>query len=210
MTGKLTPKQQRFVGEYLVDLNATQAAIRAGYSAKTAHSSGPRLLENVGVQAALTARRLELEKSTGVTQERVLMELAKVGFSDIRKAVRWRGLVTQTGEEDEHGVPIVRVHNEVELVSSDDIDDDTAAAISEVSQTKEGLKVKFASKLDALDKIGRHLGMFKPETAPPPGAGDVNVTINNVEVNLTQVRQELGDIFDAVARRPAVEPPSEH
>lgn len=56
-TAKLTEKQQRFVEEYLIDLNATQAAIRAGYSAKTADQQGSRMLANVKVQQAIMAKK---------------------------------------------------------------------------------------------------------------------------------------------------------
>jgi phage terminase small subunit len=66
---KLTPKQLRFVDEYLVDLNATQAAIRAGYSAKTANEQGARLLSNVMVQAALAERMKAREQRTEVNDE---------------------------------------------------------------------------------------------------------------------------------------------
>ena len=69
---KLTPKQQRFVEEYLVDLNATQAAIRAGYSAKTVNQQGPRLLVNVGVQAAIQAAQQERSVRVQCTQDSVL------------------------------------------------------------------------------------------------------------------------------------------
>jgi phage terminase small subunit len=68
----MTPKQQRFVNEYLIDLSATQAAIRAGYSEKTAHSQGPRLLENVEVKAAIEKALAEREKRTEITQDWVL------------------------------------------------------------------------------------------------------------------------------------------
>ncbi len=79
-TERLTPKREKFVQEYLVDLNAAQAAIRAGYSAKTARSIGQRLLTNVDIQSAIERRRLELREATQVTQERVVQELALVAF----------------------------------------------------------------------------------------------------------------------------------
>ena len=69
---KLTPKQQCFVSEYLVDLNATQAAIRAGYSARTAEQQGPRLLGNVGVAASVQAAMEARSERTGITQDYVL------------------------------------------------------------------------------------------------------------------------------------------
>lgn len=72
--GKLTEKRQRFVDEYLIDLNATQAAIRAGYSVKTANEQGARLLANVSIQEAISKAMAERSKRTGVNQDRVVLE----------------------------------------------------------------------------------------------------------------------------------------
>lgn len=163
----LTPKQQRFVGEYLVDLNATQAAMRAGYSEATAYSQGQRLLKNVEVAAAVGCRRAELAKKVELTQEMIVAELAKIGFSDIRKAVKWFSqtniaAVDAIEGEIEDGSIRFAVANQVELISSGDIDDETAAAIAEVSMNAQGgLKVKFHDKQTALVNLGKHLGMFK-------------------------------------------------
>ena len=75
---KLTARQERFVDEYLLDLNATQAAIRAGYSAKTAHSCGPRLLENAGVAAAITSAKQERTEASKIDAAYVLRKLQLV------------------------------------------------------------------------------------------------------------------------------------
>lgn len=82
---KLTPKQQRFVDEYLVDLNATQAAIRAGYSAKTARQIGERLLSNVDIQAALSARMKARETRTAITQDAVLSDIEAIKQDAMQK-----------------------------------------------------------------------------------------------------------------------------
>ncbi len=156
----LTIKKRLFVDEYLIDLNATQAAIRAGYSAKTASSQGERLLRNVEVQSELTKRMSARQHRTEITQDRVLQELAKIGFSDIRKIVQWGNTEVVTGVDDE-GEATVEVHHGLRLIGADDIDDATAAAISEISEGREGLKVKLHDKKGALVDIGRHLGMFK-------------------------------------------------
>lgn len=152
----LTPKQQRFVTEYLVDLNGTQAAIRAGYSAGAAEVQASRLLSNAKVQSAVQAAMNRREKRTEITQDRVLQELAKIGFADIRKAVRWsnqqREALTAEGA--------LTLENEVLLVPSAEVDDATAAAISEVSQGQHGLRIKMHDKRAALVDMGRHLGMF--------------------------------------------------
>lgn len=70
--GELTPKQEAFVREYLIDLNATQAAIRAGYSQKTANEQGARLLANVSIASAIDVLKLKREVKTEITAEWVL------------------------------------------------------------------------------------------------------------------------------------------
>lgn len=82
MTNKLTPRQARFVEEYLVDLNASAAARRAGYAPKNADVAGPRLLVNVGIAAAIAAAKAKRSVSTGITQERVLRELEALAHSN--------------------------------------------------------------------------------------------------------------------------------
>jgi len=75
MSKKLTPKQQRFVSEYLIDSNATQAAIRAGYSEKTAQQTGSRLLLNVVIQAAIKAGQKKIAKRNDLTVDDLVREL---------------------------------------------------------------------------------------------------------------------------------------
>lgn len=145
---KLTPKQRRFVEEYLVDLNATKAAIRAGYSAKTAEFQASRLLRNVKVQEAIAERMKAREKRTEITQDRVLSELAKIAFGDKRALMEWgpRG---------------------VKLKDSATLTDEQAAQVSEVSEsvTNAGgtMKLKTHDKVKALELLGKHLGMFKDQ-----------------------------------------------
>jgi phage terminase small subunit len=160
----LTAKQQRFVEEYLVDLNATQAANRAGYSPATAYSQGQRLLKNAEVAAAVAAAQQERSERIEITQDMVIRELAKIGFADMRKLLRWTGNLPQMdeAEAEETGEVSISCANFVQLFDSNNLDDDIAGAIAEISQTKDGaLKVKLHDKQAALVNIGRHLGMFK-------------------------------------------------
>ena len=142
---ELTPKQKMFVAEYLVDLNATQAAIRAGYSPRTAKSIGQRLLTFVDVQAAIQEAMKNREKRTLVTADMVVAELAKMGFSNIGKYAKWSG-------------------DSVSLEPSEALGEDELACVAEVSQTatQNGNSVKFKlhDKKGALELLGRHLGMF--------------------------------------------------
>lgn len=158
----LNARQLRFVEEYLIDLNATQAAIRAGYSKKTAAQIGEENLRKPEISAAVQKAQAERSQRTQITQDAVLQELAKIGFSDIRKVVQWgptelRVVLDKDGGDSGKTAP----YHGVRLINVEDIDDDTAAAISEVSHGKDGLKVKLHDKKGALVDIGRHLGMFK-------------------------------------------------
>ena len=183
----LTNRQRRFVDEYLIDLNATQAAIRSGYSAKTAQEQASRLLSNVMVHAAISDRMKAREHRTEITQDRVLKELAKIGFSDIRKALDWVPEVAVVDEETGQ----TALMNGVALIPSEKIDDDTAAAISEISQTAQGVKIKLHDKRAALVDIGRHLGMFKDkvEVSGPNGG-----PLQHTEMTKEEFAQIAADI----------------
>lgn len=159
----LTNKQRRFVDEYLIDLNATQAAIRAGYSSKTARQIGEQNLSKLDIAKAVQAAQAARSERTEITQDMVLRELAKIGFADIRKVMRW-GNTTIRAEPGQDGEVVMVPYHGLALMDSSEIDDSTAAAISEVSQGKEGLKVKMHDKKGALVDIGRHLGMFTDKT----------------------------------------------
>ena len=151
---KLTAKQRRFVEEYLIDLNATQAAIRAGYSEKAARIQGCENLTKPNIQSAIAEAQKARSDRTEVTADMVVKELARIGFSDLRN------MLTPNGS----------------LLDPQDWDDDTAAAISSievVTNTGEGgkdedgrkivehtHKIKVWDKNNALEKLGKHLGMF--------------------------------------------------
>lgn len=83
MAKRLTAKQKKFVDEYLIDLNATQAAIRAGYSEKTARTQGNRMLTNVDIQNYLVKRQNKCQERTEITQDMIIDELAKIGLFDL-------------------------------------------------------------------------------------------------------------------------------
>lgn len=157
--GKLTPKQARFVNEYLIDLNAAQAAIRAGYSLKTAGTIAGQNLSKLDIQEAIAARQKVFQAKVDVNQERVLRELIRVGFSDLRKVATWGadGMVLHAsdGLEDDAALAIQEVACIKRTRRYDNDDDDPI--IQEAVTTK----AKLYNKLDALEKLGRHLGLFK-------------------------------------------------
>ena len=106
---KLNPKQQRFVEEYLIDLNATQAAIRAGYSPKTATAIASENLSKPSISAAIACAMAERSKRTGITQDRILEELAKVAFIKLTDIVDDTGKIKAgaTDEDRAADLPIV-------------------------------------------------------------------------------------------------------
>lgn len=159
----LTPKQQRFAEEYLIDLNATQAAIRAGYSENGAGQSAFNLLKKPEIQALIEKLRAKTSVKLEVTRERVINELAKIAFSDIRSVVKWGRVKIQAYD----GIP--EAVYDIDLIPSDEISEDAAAAVAEVRKTRDGLSVKMLDKKGALDSLGKHLGLWTPsdEDEPP-------------------------------------------
>lgn len=141
----LTPKQKKFVEEYLIDLNATQAAIRAGYSAKTAGRIAQELLTKTHISYAIKSRRDALSKKTEVSQERIVAEMARLAFLDCRKFF------------NDDGTPIP-IHK---------LSDDAAAAIVGVDVVQIGnaeigvgsvIKYKMPDKNKALENLAKILG----------------------------------------------------
>lgn len=90
MAVALTPKQQRFVDEYLVDLNATQAAIRTGFSERTAYSSGQRMLKKVEVARAIGAAQKDLSERTKITQDMVLKRWWVIANAEVNDLIQYR------------------------------------------------------------------------------------------------------------------------
>jgi len=141
----MTNKQKRFCEEYLIDLNATQAAIRAGYSPRSAHAIATETLQKPAVRACIDKALAEQSSRTGVTADRVVRELAKVAFVNSDDVVDF-GSAT---------------------VKPDASKDDTAAIASvrvKTIPTKDGdgveREIKLADKLKALELLGKRYGLF--------------------------------------------------
>ena len=146
----MNDKQRRFVAEYLVDLNGTQAAIRAGYSARTAESQASTLLRNPKVRTAVSEGKAKQLAKADVTAQRVLNEIARLSFSDARKLF------------DESG----------NLKPLHELTDDEAAAIASVEivvQPKRGAedrdpdtihKIKVWDKTRSLEMLAKHFGLL--------------------------------------------------
>lgn len=161
----LTDKQKQFCEEYLIDLNATQAAIRAGYSPKTAEQTASRLLRNVKLQEYIAERQKELSRSTQITQERVIKELALIAFSnnaDYAHVVEKKMQVEAGGALvdvlDKDGKPVM--YRTVEPVLTEELTEEQKRALAVIKKGRDGLEVKSCDKVKALELLGKHLGIF--------------------------------------------------
>lgn len=160
MGRELTQKQVAFIEEYLIDLNATQAAIRAGYSKHTAKEQGCQLLTKLNIQAAIDKKVAARSKRTEITQDMVVKELARIAFLDPRR------LYTEEGE-------LIQIHK---------LPADVAAAIGglDVTSTKGDnsvttKKIKLIDKKGSLEMLARHLKMFTDNTNKDD---EINITVD--------------------------------
>lgn len=165
---KLTPKQERFCEEYLIDLNATQSAIRAGYSVNTANRIASELLSKLDIQEKIAELKAERSKRTEITQDRVIKELAAMAFAKATDYARVEG-------------GLVFITPTAELTPTQQ------AAIVGIKQTQAGIEIKLA-KDRALEMLGRHLGMFNDKL-------ELSGAVANPYANLTEA--ELKKLADA-------------
>lgn len=161
---RLTLKQERFVQAYLETGNAAEAYRQAydvgDMSPANIGKEAHRLLQHPQIAPMIAAARQALAEKHGINAEWILQQLKHVAGADIRKAVTWSGVeIVEEGKDGKPGK--VRAANDVLLVGSDQIDDATAAAIAEISQGQHGVRIKFHDKLAALEKLGRHAGVFE-------------------------------------------------
>ena len=168
---ELTDKQKAFVNEYLIDLNATQAAIRAGYSAKNAGKIGSQLLEKTRISAEINKAMAKRERRTEITQDRVLKELATIGFfqiTDFMKVDKGQLVIKDTSDVDLENIP----------------------AISGIKATQFGLDVRFHDKVKALELIGEHLGMWSGNTGNADSLARLDEILSEVKNNATKSEAE--------------------
>lgn len=185
---ELTAKEQRFVDEYLVDLNGTQAAIRAGYSEDSAAVIAFDNLRKPNIARAVANRQLAIRQKLQISAEAVVRETARLAFADIRNVARFN---------DERGV---------QFLDDDELSDDAAATIAEVSsettyrpgkrKDDEGMnvekrRVKMHPKLPALELLAKLIGMTGP-TAQTIGTQQNLVLPSGTSLDdLIKLRDEL-------------------
>lgn len=154
-TGAAWKQQRKFCEEYLVDLNGAAAAVRAGYSPKTAKNSASRLLAYPYINDYITKKREKVIEKLEISRERILAEYAKIGFADVREMFDDRGA----------------------LIPVKDLNDNIAGAITSI-EVEDGTernpavttKVKLSDKKAALDALFKHLGFAAPDKVEHTGA----------------------------------------
>lgn len=162
MTKPLKNHRYELFAQELAKGSTADAAYKtAGF--KPHRGNAARLSANENVRARVEGILQKGADRVSVTQERIVRELARIGFSDVRKVLKWGPRRSRIGDAEVPGV---------EVIDSDSLDDDTASAIAEVSQTKDGIRIKLHDKRAALVDLGRHKGMFKDD---PSKAGDIHI-----------------------------------
>lgn len=168
---RLTKKQDMFCREFIIDYHQTKAAIRAGYSEKTAYSIGNRLMKNVEIQEQIAELEKERMKRLNISQDRVLYELACIAMSNGADY----GEVTEKNIPVENGEPVpVQC---VDFTLTKELNDQQRRAISSIKEGKSGIEVRTHDKVKALELLMKHYGMLSDR--PESTTGDVTI-INNI------------------------------
>jgi phage terminase small subunit len=172
---KLTAKQEKFCNEYLIDLNATQAAIRAGYSQKTAMEQGYQLLQKTSVSSYIKEARQKDANKAEITRQKVISEYAKLAFFDIRKVLTVDGGLKDTTDWDDDSAAAI-----AGLESYDEKEPDSGMVLGTVR------KIKISDKRAALDSLCKVLGFNAPEKS--------EIKMDNAPFNDSQVEKILHEI----------------
>ena len=139
---KLTPKQARFVEEYLIDANGTQAAIRAGYSKRSAKVTASQNLSKANIAAAIAKNRVARTVRTQVTADDVVQRLQLLASAELPNAAKW--------DEDS-----------VTVFDSDKLSPAERAAVRSVKMGQYGPEIRFTDPAPYLRMLGEHTGLFE-------------------------------------------------
>jgi phage terminase small subunit len=159
----------KFCDEYLVDLNATQAAVRAGYTAKYANTNAFKLLQNTAIKEYIQKRQRDRMERTEITQDFVLKELvemASVNATDYARIVEKNATMQVEGVEiqlyDAEGNPVK--YRTVEPILTEELTEVQKKALRVIKKGRDGFEIQPYDKLKILELLGRHLGMWDKKT----------------------------------------------
>jgi len=167
---RVTALQRRFIDEYMVDLNGAQAAVRAGYAAGSARYSAARNLARKDIKAEVAARIADRATRVKVTADQVIKELARLAFVDPSRIMSYS-------------------RGRIRLSETDSLSEDDRRCVEELSESVGGgVKVRLASKVKALELLGRHLGLFvdRMEHSGPDG-GPIRATVDMSDEELEAI-----------------------
>jgi phage terminase small subunit len=180
---ELTPKQKRFCQEYIIDFNGTQAAIRAGYSKKTAKELASQLLTKLNIQTEIQGLANIITDKALVTTEEIVREYKKLAFTDSADLFDFKvemvSVINDDGEVEEK--PVTKPF----LKDYKDIPPEALAAISEIRETNQGIAIKLHSKQAALDSLSKYQGIFTDKheiTGKDGGPIETQYNINFIPV----------------------------
>lgn len=168
----MTPKQAKFVDEYLIDLNATQAAIRAGYSASTAEQIGYQLLQNTSVVTAIDAAKAERSKRTRVDADWLLKRLADESTADVNDLYDESGAIKPVSQW-----PLIWRQGLVAGLETDEERDENGKIIGTIR------KVKLSDRVKRLELIGKHIDVqaFREQVA---STATMTIVVNEDDAGL--------------------------
>ncbi len=155
---QLTPKQAMFIAEYLIDSNATRAAIAAGFAQKSAAVTGARLLKHSLIAQTITERQAHRARRLEVTADRVTEQLAKLAFYDVRELFDGNGRLKQITELDDISAAAIAGIDVFEEKCDEKVDKESGELLSRTTSFTK--KIKLADRRGALELLGKKLKMF--------------------------------------------------
>ena len=180
---KLTDKQEMFCKEYLIDLNATQAAIRAGYSVKTAKDIASQLLAKLNIQERIQQFKDKRAEKIEVKSDDILNQLNILRNSNISDYVELKAediTTTVDGKEKVTTIQILRFKN------FEDLTDDQLSCIESIKEGRNGIELKLHGKEWTIEKINRHIGFYETDNAQKVSTEpNINITIEGKKINLS-------------------------
>lgn len=217
MSKKLTnTKHQMFVDEYIIDFNAKEAAIRAGYSPKTAAQQGYRLLQDERIAEAIDEAIAKRTKRMHITQDHVLgmwWQIANADYNELSSVRRvacgycYGDNITMGDDDDAREIDPSRDPNpdcgicrgegspHVHIADTEKLSPAAKLLYQGAKETKFGIEIQTADRMKALDNVARHLGMFKDTVNHVSEDGSMTPTINNFNGDAQAASQAYQDIM---------------